>query len=52
MKAVDHMRMPSENKIMDTSDYEDDEDGQYEEVGSEDYASDEGEVIPPPLQQA
>ena len=33
-------------KQLDSSDYEDDEEGQYEEVGFEEYDED-GEVIPP-----
>lgn len=34
---------------IDSSDYEDDEDGEYEEVGFNDYENDQyGEVIVPP----
>ena len=36
---------------IDSSDYEDDDDGQYEEVGFEDYDDDDGDVVVPPPQQ-
>ena len=56
MGAVDHMRVAADNNkekrmVIDSSDYEDDEDGQYEEVGYDDFDEDEDEVIVPPQQQ-
>ena len=35
--------------MIDSSDYENDDDGQYEEVGFDDYDEDEGEVLVPPV---
>lgn len=43
-QVTNHMKVKNQ---IDSSDYEDDDDGQYEEVGFEDYDDDDGDVVMP-----
>ena len=43
MKEEQQLKVVDHQQIIDSSDYENDEDGQYEEVGDEDYDEDEEE---------